>query len=149
MLDQLFGVRMTLLIGKGVPRPAPLPVMEQFVSAEIAISDRERSGFELVFDENHKLRTVFLYAQPRDGFAPPLLDDMVSALHPQFSSPACAMASSTSFLVASLIGTIGKRAKPSPKPPMRIWCTGPVAFPFRVSTTVFCVIGNSSWTPLS
>ncbi len=50
MFDQLFGVHMTLLIGQGVPRPATTLVMEHFVSAEIAISDRERSGFELVFD---------------------------------------------------------------------------------------------------
>lgn len=50
MLDQLLGAHLTVLIGRGVPRPAPLPVMEAFLSAEVAVSDRERSGFELVFD---------------------------------------------------------------------------------------------------
>ncbi|MEM9318239.1 MAG: hypothetical protein AAGA70_04445 [Pseudomonadota bacterium] len=50
MFDQLFGVYLNLMVGQGVPRPAPLPVMEHFVSAEVAISDRERSGFTLVFD---------------------------------------------------------------------------------------------------
>ncbi|MEE4109131.1 MAG: hypothetical protein V2I24_07285 [Halieaceae bacterium] len=50
MLDQLLGARLTLLIGRGVPRPAGIKVMEHFVSAEIASSDRERSGFELVFE---------------------------------------------------------------------------------------------------
>lgn len=50
MLEQLLGAHLTLLIGQGVPRPATLAVMEHFVSAEIASSDRERSGFELVFE---------------------------------------------------------------------------------------------------
>ena len=49
MLEQLLGAHLTLLIGTGVPRPATLAVMEHFVSAEIANSDREVSGFELVF----------------------------------------------------------------------------------------------------
>lgn len=50
MLEQLLGAHLTLMIGQGVPRPAGLAVMEHFVSAEIAASDRERSGFELVFE---------------------------------------------------------------------------------------------------
>jgi hypothetical protein len=50
MLDQILGAHLTLLIGQGVPRPAGLQVMEYFVSAEIANSDSEVSGFELVFD---------------------------------------------------------------------------------------------------
>ncbi|SLN59775.1 Phage late control gene D protein (GPD) [Roseovarius albus] len=50
MLDQLLGAHMTLLIGQGVPRPASALVMEHFASAEIAASDSERSGFELVFE---------------------------------------------------------------------------------------------------
>lgn len=49
MLDQLLGAHMTLMIGQGVPRPASALVMEHFANAEIAASDRERSGFELVF----------------------------------------------------------------------------------------------------
>ncbi|SIT01873.1 hypothetical protein SAMN05421759_11062 [Roseivivax lentus] len=49
MLDDLLGAGFSVMAGQGVPRPLPLPIMEQFVSAEIAISDSERSGFELVF----------------------------------------------------------------------------------------------------
>ena len=50
MLQELIGVRLTLLAGQGIPRPLPAELMERFASAEIAISDREVSGFELVFD---------------------------------------------------------------------------------------------------
>lgn len=50
MLQELIGVRLTLLAGSGIPRPLPPEMMERFVSAEVAISDREVSGFELVFD---------------------------------------------------------------------------------------------------
>ena len=50
MLQDLVGVRLTLLAGNGVPRPLPVNLMEHFASAEVAISDREVSGFELVFD---------------------------------------------------------------------------------------------------
>lgn len=50
MLQELIGVRLTMLVGQGIPRPLPAELMERFVSAEVAISDREFSGFELVFD---------------------------------------------------------------------------------------------------
>ncbi|MEM1076107.1 MAG: hypothetical protein AAF665_05625 [Pseudomonadota bacterium] len=50
MLDQFLGAHMNLMIGQGVPRPATSLVMEYFASAEIAASDRERSGFELMFE---------------------------------------------------------------------------------------------------
>ena len=50
MLQDLIGVRLTLLAGPGIPRPLPAPLMARLVSAEVAISDREVSGFELVFD---------------------------------------------------------------------------------------------------
>lgn len=50
MFDGVFGVHLTLLIGQGVPRPATVNVMEALVSAEIAVSDSERSGFELKFN---------------------------------------------------------------------------------------------------
>ncbi|WP_323715531.1 hypothetical protein [Paracoccus aminovorans] len=50
MLQELIGVRLTLLAGQGIPRPLPAELMERFVSAEVAISDREVSGFEVVFD---------------------------------------------------------------------------------------------------
>ena len=50
MLAGLDGVRLTLLAGRGMPRPLPVAVMARFVSAEVAVSDHEVSGFELVFD---------------------------------------------------------------------------------------------------
>lgn len=50
MFDGVFGVHLSLWIGQGIARPASLQVMEALVSAEIAVSDRERSGFEMVFD---------------------------------------------------------------------------------------------------
>lgn len=50
MLQELIGTRLTLLAGQGIPRPLPAAVMERFVSAEVAVSDREVSGFEVVFD---------------------------------------------------------------------------------------------------
>ena len=46
----LVGVHLTLLAGAGIPRPLPSMLMEQLVSAEVAVSDREVSGFELAFD---------------------------------------------------------------------------------------------------
>ncbi len=50
MLQDLAGVHLTLLAGKGVPRPLPALLMERFASAEVAVSDREVSGFDLMFD---------------------------------------------------------------------------------------------------
>lgn len=50
MFDLLQTAHLSILIGQGVPRPASLEVMEHFVSAEVAVSDRDRSGFELVFE---------------------------------------------------------------------------------------------------
>jgi len=50
MLEGVFGVHLTLWIGQGVARPATAAVMEALVSAEIAVSDSERTGFELVFN---------------------------------------------------------------------------------------------------
>ncbi len=47
MFDGVFGVRLTLWIGQGIARPASAGVMEALVSAEVAISDTERSGFEM------------------------------------------------------------------------------------------------------
>lgn len=43
------GIRLTLLIGPGFPVPAPASVLTAMKSVEIAVSDSERSGFELVF----------------------------------------------------------------------------------------------------
>ena len=49
MLLNAIGVRLNLLMGKGVPMPAPAFVMESFESAEIATSDSEASGFSITF----------------------------------------------------------------------------------------------------
>jgi phage protein D len=43
------GIRLTLLIGPGLPVPAPAFVLTAMQSVEVAVSDSERSGFELVF----------------------------------------------------------------------------------------------------
>ena len=40
MLQDLIGIRLTLLAGPGIPRPLPAPLMARLVSAEVAISDR-------------------------------------------------------------------------------------------------------------
>ena len=47
--DTSAAVRLTLLMGKGVPLPAPPFVMEAFESAEVARSDVEPSGFSMTF----------------------------------------------------------------------------------------------------
>lgn len=41
------GVRLQLLIGANVPRPAPFEVMEAFVSLEVRNNDRERDVFDM------------------------------------------------------------------------------------------------------
>jgi len=43
------GVRLQLLIGANVPRPAPYEVMESFVSLEVRNNDRERDTFQMAF----------------------------------------------------------------------------------------------------
>ena len=45
----LLGIQFTLLMGKTVPRPAPVIMTEAFVNAEITQSDEGRSGFQLTF----------------------------------------------------------------------------------------------------
>lgn len=46
----LLGIHLTLLIGPSVPLPAPLPLAEALLSAEVTHDDQGRSGFELVFE---------------------------------------------------------------------------------------------------
>ena len=41
------GVRLQLLIGANVPRPAPFEVMEAFVALEVRNNDRERDVFDM------------------------------------------------------------------------------------------------------
>jgi hypothetical protein len=43
------GVRLQLLIGPNVLRPAPYEVMESFISLEVTNNDRERDGFQMNF----------------------------------------------------------------------------------------------------
>jgi len=43
------GVRLQLLIGANVPRPAPYEVMESFVSLEVRNNDRQRDVFDMEF----------------------------------------------------------------------------------------------------
>ncbi len=43
------GVRLTLLLGPTVARPAPLAFIENLAAVEVRHSDEERSGFQLVF----------------------------------------------------------------------------------------------------
>lgn len=50
MLESLLGVHLSLLAGQDVPRPLPARILQCLRSAEVAISDRDVSGFELVFD---------------------------------------------------------------------------------------------------
>jgi len=46
MLDS---VHLTLLIGPTIPVPAPLPVTEALLSAQVTVASDQRSGFQLVF----------------------------------------------------------------------------------------------------
>ena len=43
------GVRLQLMIGANVPRPAPFDVMESFVALEVSNNDNERDGFQIDF----------------------------------------------------------------------------------------------------
>lgn len=45
----LLGIRLHLLIGKGVPRPAPYEVLEALNSVKVTNNDRTRDGFQLDF----------------------------------------------------------------------------------------------------
>src|SRR5262245_1664674 len=45
----LSAVRLTLLLGRNVPLPAPAPLAEALESVEVKHSDEGRSGFQVVF----------------------------------------------------------------------------------------------------
>ena len=45
----LFGIRLQLLIGPDVPRPAPYEAMEALISLQVTNKDRERDGFQMDF----------------------------------------------------------------------------------------------------
>jgi len=61
MFNSYEGIHLTLLIGQAVPRPASLIVMQHFVSVEVAVSSRERSGFEMVFNAVRAGKLVGIY----------------------------------------------------------------------------------------
>jgi len=46
----LLGIHLTLLLGKGAPLPAPPPLAEALVEAEVTHADEGRSGFSLTFE---------------------------------------------------------------------------------------------------
>jgi len=46
----LLGIHLTLMVGPTVPLPAPMPLAEALVSAEVTHSDQGRSGFSLTFE---------------------------------------------------------------------------------------------------
>ncbi len=48
-LIRMFGIRLQLLIGPNVPRPAPYEVMEALIGLQVINSDSERDGFQMDF----------------------------------------------------------------------------------------------------
>jgi hypothetical protein len=62
------GIHLTLLIGPGVPVPAPLPVMDALVSAKVT-SGKDRSGFQLTFAVS-KRSTLLTTLLPAGYFDP-------------------------------------------------------------------------------
>jgi hypothetical protein len=71
MLD---GIQLTLLIGPGVPIPAPKPVMEALQSIQVT-SGKDRSGFQLTFSVSKKslLQTTLLPA----GYFDPMITRVI------------------------------------------------------------------------
>lgn len=70
----LKGIHLTLMIGPGVPIPAPRPVVEALTSVQVN-SDRDRSGFQLTFSVGKKspLLTTMLPA----GYFDPMITRVV------------------------------------------------------------------------
>lgn len=67
----LKGITLTLLVGAGVPAPAPRAVVEALVSAQVTVAAGSRSGFQLVFAVSKRsvLQTTLLPA----GYFDPLI----------------------------------------------------------------------------
>ena len=63
----LKGIHLTLLIGPGVPIPAPKPLMDALESIEVTSAADTPSGFQLVFviDNRSPLHTLLLVAGAR------------------------------------------------------------------------------------
>lgn len=70
----LKGIHLTLMIGPGVPIPAPRPVVEALTSVQVN-SDRDRSGFQLTFSVGKRspLLTTMLPA----GYFDPMITRVV------------------------------------------------------------------------
>lgn len=51
----LFGVQLTLLIGRTVPLPAPISFLEALEKVEVTHNDEGRSGFQIIFKANKGL----------------------------------------------------------------------------------------------
>lgn len=60
----LKGIRLTLLVGPGIPIPAPKPLMDALESVEVTSSADTPSGFQLSFvvDNRSPLHTLLLVA---------------------------------------------------------------------------------------
>ncbi len=60
---RLVGTLLTLLIGRTVPIPAPVPFTEALDSVEVTHNDEERSGFQITFKVGRGRMDVLDYAQ--------------------------------------------------------------------------------------
>ncbi len=62
-------VKLQLLIGANLPRPAPYEVMESFVSLEVSNNDTERDGFQMTFSLGKD--SLLDYGLLRNGYFDP------------------------------------------------------------------------------
>jgi len=53
------GIRLELLIGPTLPKPAPIEVMESLIELEVNQQDRDRSGFQMTFSLGKNLKKSF------------------------------------------------------------------------------------------
>jgi hypothetical protein len=66
------GIRLQLLIGPTIPKPAPYQVMESLIDIEIQHQDRDRSGFQMTFSIGKNLKKSFKdYGLLMDGILDP------------------------------------------------------------------------------
>jgi hypothetical protein len=66
------GIRLQLLIGPTIPKPAPYEVVESLIDIEIQHQDRDRSGFQITFSIGKNLKKSFKdYGLLLDGILDP------------------------------------------------------------------------------
>lgn len=66
------GIRLQLLIGPTIPKPAPYQVVESLIDIEIQHQDRDRSGFQITFSIGKNLKKSFKdYELLLDGILDP------------------------------------------------------------------------------